>query len=52
MYMTNLRIFEQTIEAEQRSNVLNQYVVRDNQLAKMIDNAVPSIGFQKFFHSR
>ena len=52
MYMTNLRIFEQTIEAEQRSNVLNQYVVRDNQLAKMIDNAIPSIGFQKFFHSK
>jgi len=52
MYMTNLRIFEQTIEEEQRSNVLNQYVVRDNQLAKMIDNAIPSIGFQKFFHSK
>ena len=52
MYMTNLRIFEQTIEEEQRSNVLNQYVVRDNQLAKMIDNAIPSIGFQKFRHTR
>ena len=52
MYMTNIRVFEQMIEEEQRSNVLNQYVVRDNQLAKLIDNAIPSIGFQKFRHSR
>tara|TARA_B100000768_G_scaffold28601_1_gene27001 strand:- start:3009 stop:4958 length:1950 start_codon:yes stop_codon:yes gene_type:complete len=52
MYMTNIRVFEQIIEDEQRSNILNQYIVRDNQLAKLIDNAIPSIGFQKFRHTR
>ena len=52
MYMTNIRVFEQIIEEEQRSNILNQYIVRDNQLAKLIDNAIPSIGFQKFRHTR
>ena len=52
MYMTNIRVFEQVIEEEQRSNILNQYIVRDNQLAKLIDNAIPSIGFQKFRHTR
>jgi len=52
MYMTNIRVFDQMIEEEQRSNILNQYIVRDNQLAKLIDNAIPSIGFQKFRHTR
>lgn len=52
MYMTNIRIFEEIIEDEQRSNILNQYIVRDNQLATLIDNAIPSIGFQKFRHTR
>ena len=50
--MTNIRIFDQMIEEEQRGNVLNQYVVRDNQLSRIIDNAIPSLGFQKFKHSR
>ncbi|MDC1282336.1 hypothetical protein N8Z10_00120 [bacterium] len=52
MYMTNIRVFEQPIEFEQHSNVLNQYVVRDNQLAIVIDNAIPSLGFQKFANAR
>ena len=52
MYMTNIRIFNQTIEEEQRSNILNQYIVRDNQLSRVIDNAIPSIGFQKFKHAK
>ena len=52
MFMTNIRVFNQMIEEEQRSNILNQYIVRDNQLAKLIDNAIPSIGFQKFRHTR
>lgn len=52
MYMTNLRIFNTPIELEQHSNVLNQYVVRDNQLAIIIDNAIPSLSFQKFANSR
>lgn len=52
MYMTNIRVFNTPIELEQHSNVLNQYVVRDNQLAVVIDNALPSLGFQKFANSR
>ena len=52
MYMTNIRVFEQPVEFEQHSNVLNQYVVRDNQLATIIDNAIPSLGFQKFVNAR
>jgi hypothetical protein len=52
MYMTNIRVFNTPIEYEQHSNVLNQYVVRDNQLATVIDNAIPSLGFQKFANSR
>ena len=52
MYMTNIRVLDQMIEEEQRSNILNKYIVRDNKLAKLIDNAIPSIGFQKFRHTR
>jgi hypothetical protein len=52
MYMTNIRIFDQMIEEEQRSNILNQYIVRDNQLSRVIDNAIPSMGFQKFKHTK
>lgn len=52
MYMTNIRVFNTPIEYEQHSNVLNQYVVRDNQLALVIDNAIPSLGFQKFANAR
>ncbi len=52
MYMTNIRVFNTPIEFEQHSNVLNQYVVRDNQLAIVIDNAIPSLGFQKYANAR
>ena len=52
MYMTNIRLFEKTIELEQHQNILNQYVVRDNQLAYLIDNAIPSLGYQKFYNAR
>jgi hypothetical protein len=46
--ITNVRLFNIPVETEQHSNILNQYVVRDNQLATIIDNAIPSLGFQKF----
>jgi hypothetical protein len=46
--ITNVRLFNIPVEVEQHSNVLNQYVVHDNQLATIIDNAIPSLGFQKF----
>lgn len=51
-YMTNIRVFTNVIEYEQHNNVLNQYVVRDNQLAILIDNAIPSLGYQRFKNSR
>jgi len=51
-YMTNIRIFTKTIELEQHSNVLNQYVVRDNQLSIIIDNSIPSLGYQRFRNAR
>ena len=51
-YMTNIRVFTNVIEFEQHSNVLNQYVVRDNQLSIIIDNAIPSLGYQRFKNAR
>ena len=50
--MTNIRVFNTPIEFEQHSNILNQYVVRDNQFAIIVDNAIPSIGFQKYANAR
>jgi hypothetical protein len=52
MLMTNIRVFDTPIEFEQHSNILNQYVVRDNQHAIIIDNAIPTIGFQKYANAR
>jgi hypothetical protein len=51
-YMTNIRVFTNVIEEEQHSNILNQYVVRDNQLSILIDNAIPSLGYQRFKNAR
>ena len=42
-HMTNLRIFIKPIEIEQQSLILSQYVVDDNQLADIIDNASPQL---------
>lgn len=52
MLITNVRVFDTPIEFEQHSNILNQYVVRDNQHALIVDNAIPSIGFQKYANAR
>lgn len=52
MFLTNLRMFKTPVEFEQHSNVLNQYMVRDAQQAVIIDNAIPSIGYQKFRNAR
>lgn len=43
MHFTNLRMFIKPIEIEQQSLVLSQYVVDDNQLADIIDNASPQL---------
>jgi hypothetical protein len=50
--ITNIRLFKKPIELEQRINVLQQYVVRDNQLATIIDNAVPSIQLRRYNQAR
>ena len=50
--ITNIRMFKKPIESEQRLNVLQQYVVRDNQLATIIDNAIPSIQLRRYNQAR
>ena len=50
--MTNIRLFSRTIEQEQHFNVLQQYVVRDSQYAKIVDNAVPSIQLRRYNQAR
>ena len=52
MWMTNIRVFTKTIEAEQHQNVLQQYVVRDSDSSILIDNAIPSIMLRKYSQSR
>lgn len=50
--MTNIRMFKKPIESEQKLNILQQYVVRDNHLATIIDNAIPSIQLRRYNQSR
>jgi hypothetical protein len=50
--LTNIRIFDKAIESTEFENMLNQYVVHDNQHALVIDNAIPSLGYQKFKNAR
>lgn len=50
--ITNVRLFKKPIEAEQRLNILQQYIVRDNHLATVIDNAVPSIQLRRYNQAR
>jgi len=41
--ITNLRIWKESIEEEKQPLLLNQYVVRDNDLALLIDNSIPPL---------
>jgi hypothetical protein len=50
--LTNVRLFSKPIELEQHTNILQQYVVRDNHLAKIIDNAIPSIQLRRYNQNR
>ena len=50
--VTSLRIFDKAIGETEMANMLNQYVVHDNQHALVIDNAIPSLGYQKFKNAR
>lgn len=49
---TNIRLFKSVIGQGQHRNILQQYVVRDNQLADIIDNAIPSIQLRRYNQSR
>ena len=49
---TNIRLFKKTIGQGQHRNILQQYIVRDNQLADIIDNAIPSIQLRRYNQSR
>ena len=50
--MTNIRLWKKTIEEEQHSNILNQSLVRDSHLAHIIDNAIPSLSYQRYYNAR
>lgn len=45
---SNFRVFERVIEEEQQINVIQQYVVRDSDLAIITDNAIPSIRLRRY----
>lgn len=43
IYLTNIRVWNESIEEEKQPIMLNQYVVKDNDFGLIIDNAVPPI---------
>lgn len=48
IYISNIRLFKQMIDIDRQSTVLNQNIVRDAQLAYIIDNAQPQLKLPKF----
>jgi hypothetical protein len=48
MFISNIRLFKQMIDIDKQSTVLNQNIVRDAQLAHIIDNAQPPLKLPKF----
>lgn len=48
IYISNIRLFKQMIDIDKQSTVLNQNIVRDAQLAYIIDNAQPLLKIPKF----
>ena len=50
--VTNVRVFDKEITAAEEIAILNQNIVRDNDHAIIIDNAIPSLGYQKFKNAR
>jgi hypothetical protein len=50
--ITNVRVFNKPMDSTEYLNIINQYVVKDNQHALVIDNAVPSLGYQRFKNAR
>jgi hypothetical protein len=52
LYLTNLRIFQNMIEKEKQSAILNQNIVGDSQLAVIIDNAKPVLRLPRIAKNR
>jgi hypothetical protein len=52
LYLSNLRLFKNMIDIDNQSTVLNQNIVRDEQLAHIIDNAKPLLNVPKFVRNR
>lgn len=50
--LSNVRLFKNMIDIDKQSIVLNQNVVRDEQLAYIIDNAKPKLILPKFARNR
>lgn len=52
IWLSNIRLFKNMIDVDTQSTVLNQNIVRDAQLAHIIDNAKPLINAPKFARNR
>ena len=52
IYLSNIRLFKNMIDVDTQSTVLNQNIVRDAQLAHIIDNAKPLLNIPKFARNR
>ena len=48
LLLSNIRLFKQMIDIDKQSIVLNQSIVRDEQLAHIVDNAQPKLKLPKF----
>lgn len=47
--MTNIRVWSETIEEEKQSLILNQYIVKEQEYALIIDNAIQPLKLSKEF---
>jgi hypothetical protein len=47
LQITNIRLLTELINEENQPLLLNQYTVRDNQYARMIDNALPPLNMTR-----
>jgi len=52
IYLSNIRLFKNMIDIDNQSTVLNQNIVRDAQLAHIIDNAKPLLAAPKFARNK
>jgi hypothetical protein len=52
IHISNVRLFKNMIDIDNQSTVLNQNIVRDSQLAHIIDNAKPLLNIPKFARNK